>query len=874
MPAIELLQALGTDMHSGLSESEAGRRFSVHGPNQLKAPPVRSVWMLLVNQFKSLIIGLLILASGISFLYGEIPEGWAILIVILINTLIGFFTEWKAIRSMEALYRLGVIKTRVLRQQKVTEINAEKLVPGDIVIVEGGDIISADMRLIEGSGLQADESTLTGENMPSDKTPDEVAPEMVLADRSCMLYKGTAISRGSGIAVVVQTGLRTELGQISDLVSKAESEQTPLEERLNRLGYRLIVLTLGIAFVITLAGILRGADLYLMIETGIALAVASIPEGLPVVATLTLARGLKAMAEKNALINRLSSVETLGSTGIIFTDKTGTLTENRLTVARMVAEGRAYDFTGDLSETDAQAIRLPLEVAVLCNNAVLNDDKTDRGSGDPLEVALLSAASKAGISVPVLKAEYPETGQEAFDPDTKMMATRNRMPGQGYRVSVKGAPGEVINKCVSQMDGAEPKPLPGAEKKALLEQNRMLAKQGFRVLALAYKKEAGQESEPYDGLTFLALVAFLDPPRKEVKQAIQQCKDAGIRVIMVTGDQVETARYISEILNLTEHQNSKVLHGKDLKVEGESGIGIDPEDVQVFARISPAQKLQLVRHYQEKGFTVAMTGDGVNDAPALKQADIGIAMGLRGTQVAREAADMVLTDDAFPSIVSAVEQGRIIFRNIRRFIYYLLSCNVSEVLIVGLAILFTSSLPLLPLQILFLNLVTDVFPALALGAGKGYPGIMQEAPRENGEAVLTPKEWTGIAGYGVVITAAVLISFYTGIRMLDYTETQAVTLSFLTLAFAQLWHVFNMREPDSDMIHNSVTGNKWIWAAAVLCIMLLLSALYLPALSGVMELQAPDSTGWQVIITMSLMPLAAGEIYRKIHKLRNLPFFS
>lgn len=878
-PVDSVLKLLRVEPDKGLSADEVAKRREKYGPNQLRKHRKKNLLEILKDQLKSLIILLLAVAAAVSFLYGEFLEGWAILVVIFINTGIGFFTELKAVRSMEALFELGRVTNRVRREGTVREVDAEALVPGDIIVIEGGDVITADIRLIESSRMQANESTLTGESMPVSKSVEAVPEETVLAERSSMLYKGTAVTRGSGLGVVLKTGADTELGQISTLVEEAEEEHTPLEERLDNLGYRLIVLTLVIACVVTVAGIIRGKEILLMIETGIALAVASIPEGLPIVATIALAKGMRIMARKNALINRLSSVETLGTTGIIFTDKTGTLTENKMTVTHFLLPGKDIEIIAEGTENfrdqeenasvnpkDDPALKRSLETAVFCNNASLHSDDGEDGTGDPLEVALLAAAAKAGQYFTPLREKYPEKKEEAFDAEVKMMATWNAMEAGLYRVSVKGAPGSVLDACTTEYVDGEQQDLDQKKKDQWLALNDEYAAKGHRMIALAYKEENTTESKPYENLTFLGLVALLDPPREDVKPAIEECRKAGIRVIMVTGDQQETARFIADSVGLADTENGGVVHGKDMPALEETvNSATDHSNIlasNIFARISPRQKLDLIELYQKKGYVVAMTGDGVNDAPALKKANIGIAMGQRGTQVAKEAADMVLTDDAFSTIVAAIEQGRIIFGNIRRFIFYLLSCNVSEVLVVGLATIAGAPLPLLPLQILFLNLVTDVFPALALGVGEGEEGVMQQPPRTADTPIITNKYWLGIGIYGLIITGSVMGALYLAMHVLQLSQMGAVTISFLTLAFAQLWHVFNMRSGASGWLDNTIVKNKWVWGALALCVMITLAAVYIPPIAVVLKVTAPGLSGWIVVMGMSSIPYFSGQIYK------------
>jgi Ca2+-transporting ATPase len=875
----EILQFLKVSAEKGLSANSVKSRVKRFGLNRLKEAKEKSTWVILSNQFKSLIIILLAAAAIVSFAFGEWMEGIAIAAVILINAMIGFVTELRAVRSMEALRRLGSVMTKVRRNGKIQEISAEKLVPGDIVILEGGDIVTADLRLINASKLQADESALTGESFPVSKSVDVIENEVPLAEISSMLFKGTAVTRGAAEGVVVATGMETELGKISSLVEEAEEEITPLEKRLNQLGHKLIWVTLAIAALVAMGGIVSGKEIFLMIETSIALAVAAIPEGLPIVATIALARGVWRMARRNALINRLSAVETLGATNIICTDKTGTLTENEMTVTRIVVDSNDIEVGGDqfngkgeffvngklFNLVKNKAAHEALKVGVLCNNASL--ERTEKGEveavGEPLEVALLIAGSKANVQRAQLVKKMPEVYEEAFDPDIKMMSTYHKLNGKFY-VAVKGAPEAVLDVCAHVLSEKGMRELFTDEKEKWIDRNHRLADEGLRVVALASKEVDSLESKPYENLTLLALCGLMDPARREVRQAIDSCKRAGIRIIMATGDQPVTARNIAEAVGLIKGENGAVIHSSELK---------NPQDMSeeekrrilqasIFARVSPKQKLDLIDIHQKNGSIVAMTGDGVNDAPALKKADIGIAMGIRGTQVAQEVADMVLKDDAFSSIVAAIEQGRIIFNNIRKFVIYLISCNVSEIMAVMLASLFNAPLPILPLQILFLNLVTDVFPALALGMGKGDSKIMYQPPRDTQESILTRSHWFAIGGLGMVITLSVLGALAIALFLLNMEKQQAVTISFLTLAFAQLWHVFNMRDSGSGLIRNNIVRNPYIWGALALCSGLLLAGIYLPGLSHVLKVMNPGFTGWMIVIGMSLIPLVIGQILK------------
>jgi Ca2+-transporting ATPase len=850
-----------------------------YGPNRLAEAKKKSMATILLNQVKSLIVLLLAAAAILSCAFGDWTEGFAIAGVIVINTAIGFFMELKAVRSMEALHRMERVTARVRRDGAVKEIPARLLVPGDIVILEGGDIVSADMRVVVAGKLQADESVLTGESLPVTKQTDAIDESASLGDRVNMLYKGTSVTRGSGEAVVTATGMKTELGKITDLVQKAEDETTPLEKRLDMLGRKLLGVTFVLIVIIAATGIARGKDTFHMIETAIALAVAAIPEGLPIVATLALARGMIRMARRNAMVNHLAAVETLGGVSVICTDKTGTLTENKMTVTDVVLSdqhiklgrlddnGRA-DFSIENNTIDpAKNDRLTrlLQVGVLCNNASLVEKAEDAtaGVGDPLEVAFLVAAKKAGIDYEQVNREFPEEAEDAFDSDTRKMATFNKS-GDDYWVAVKGAPEAILEDSawVATQSGREA--IDDKWRDFWLEHNSELAAQGYRVLALAMKRADSLDAEPYGELEFLGLACMEDPARADVSAAVAACHSAGVKTVMITGDHPKTAANIASSIGLTNKGDEAVILGADIKPY-QTMSEADKERYRqtlVFARVSPRQKLDIITVHQQAGAVVGMTGDGVNDAPALKKADIGIAMGQRGTQVAQEAADMVLKDDAFSTIVVAVEQGRIIFENIRKFVVYLLSCNISEVMVVFAASVVSAPLPILPLQILFLNLVTDVFPALALGVGRGDPGIMNARPRPSDEPIMPRSRWYSIFGYGTLITVSVLLPFALALKVFGMNEEQAVTISFLTLAFAQLWHIFNMRAKGTRVLSNDITRNPYVWGALGLCVVLLILAVYLPFMAEILTLSDPGPKGWLLVLTASSLTCLVGQLWK------------
>ena len=829
-PAAAVVAELGSDADLGLSREEAARRLERDGGNVLYARRPRRLAAILADQFRSVVVLLLVAAGGLALAFGDLVEAVAIFIVLAINTLIGFVTEWRAVRSMEALRRLGSVETVVLRNGVAVKVPAADLVTGDIVLLDAGDVVSADLRLVDAANLSADESILTGESLPVTKSTDPLPASTLLADRSNQLFKGTSVTRGTARAVVVATALDTELGRISTLVGSARPHRTPLEKRLDRLGRRLVWIVVALAAVIAATGIVAGRETVLAIEIAIALAVAAIPEGLPIVATLALARGMWRMAHRNALISRLSAVETLGATSVILTDKTGTLTENRMAVTHVHVPGRDIALP---AAGDDEALDELLAIASLCNNAAVAEDADGELSivGDPTEVALVMAARERGILRDRLLADTPRIMEIAFDTASKRMATLHAR-GDGVLVAVKGAPETVVAAAESIRHDGAARPLDDAVRARWIEHAHSIAAQGLRTLAIATRTMPDATGDPFAGLELLGVVGMEDPVRAEVGAAVKRCQSAGIRVVMVTGDHRATADHIA------------------------AQLGID----EVHARVTPEQKLALIDRYQAAGHVVAMTGDGVNDAPALKKADIGVAMGKRGTAVAREASAMVLVDDNFGTIVEAVAQGRAIFGNIRKFVVYLLACNTSEVLVIGLATIAGAPLPLLPLQILFLNLVTDVFPALALGLGEGSVTLMRERPRPSTEKILMPGHWARIGLRGFLIAAAVLGAMAVAIYALDLDRASAVTISFLTLALAQVLHVFNMRDASSPVFVNEVTRNPFVWIAVAICVLLLLMALYVPVFSSVLSLEPPDLAGWLLVGVASALPAIAATL--------------
>ena len=863
----DVLQKLDVDAEHGLEEDEALKRRHRFGRNQLLATRQRHLLSILADQFKGIVIVLLAGAGILAMLFSNLAEAAAIFIVIAINATIGFVTEWRAIRSMEALRRYARVTCVLLRAGSVRYVAAEELVPGDIVLLEAGDLVPADLRLIHAAKLNANESTLTGESLPVRKDTDPLPADTTSLDRHNMAYKGTVITRGTGRGVVVATGMRTAFGRIFEQVSAAEAQQTPLEKRLDSLGERLAWVVIVIGAFVAVGGILAGRETVLAIEVAIALSVAAIPEGLPIVATIALARGMWRMAKRNALITKLSAVETLGAVSVILTDKTGTLTENRMAVTTALLADDDIEIDEPLDAASAARLEDLLTTAVLCNDATLqrSGEADGTGVGDPTEVALLDAASKHDIWRDEVLARTPEVREDAFDPDSKRMATVHKSNGK-FRVAVKGAPEVILQSCSAVHTNAGVMPFGDQDLQNWLGRVERLCGRGLRTIAIADKSVDMSEGELYKDLTLQGVVGLEDPARDGVEEAITRCHDAGIAVVMVTGDHPETARNIAAEIGVVDGTagTSHFLGGEKVDRLFDEERHTELLATRVFSRVTPEQKLKLIDLYQQTGHVVAMTGDGVNDAPALKKADIGVAMGLRGTAVAKEAAAMVLQDDEFGTIVAAIEHGRAIFENIRKFVVYLLSCNISEVLVVSLATIAGAPLPLLPLQILFLNLVTDVFPALALGVGPGQEASMKRKPRPTSERILTRRHWIETGLHGVVMALVVLSDMAVSLRVLGFGREQAVTVSFCTLALAQMWHVFNMRSDLGHVIKNEITRNIWIWLALALCLMLILTAVYAPVLRTVMQLYDPGLEGWLVITVASLVPLVTAPVVRRI----------
>ncbi|MCH4822953.1 cation-transporting P-type ATPase [Gramella lutea] len=864
----EVIDRLQSDPDNGLSSNAVNERLKRFGENKLTRNKPKTAWQILLDQFLSPIVYILVGAMFLALFFNEILEAIAILLVIIINTAIGFFMEFQAVKSFTALKKMVQTRTMVVRDGVTKEMASISLVPGDIIFINEGDVIPADARLIEQSALLLKESMLTGESEDVPKNLEKLSLGLRITEQKNMVFNGTVVSRGNAKAIVCATGDKTAIGEINIMTQKAEDRSAPLQKKLTTLTYWLIIFTLVLAAIIAVSGFFTSADTELMLKTAIALAVAAIPEGLPVVATITLARGMVKLSKQQVVIKNLDSVQTLGETNTICTDKTGTLTENKMKVRTVEFEDHKIELENGIerlpNKTRHNVFEELVRVAVLCNYS--NPAKLNK-HGDVIDQALMEFTSELGINVEKIIKDHPESHDYPFDVELKLMATVNHL-NKEFLVCVKGAPENVLQHCTSIM--VDDKVVPLTDKKYWLDKIDLLASKGLKVLAFARKIIKSKETNKHsciDKLTLLGIVGFLDPPREDIKQTIQIYREAGIDVKMLTGDHPGTAMNIAESIGIFENEElaKRVIVGADYSdfnnIDSDEKSGL--LRANVFARMLPQQKLQLIKFFQKNQGVVGMLGDGVNDAPALKAADIGIAMGIRGTEAAKEAADVILLDDKFTAIKLAIHQGRAIFENIRYFVIFLISCNLAEVISVSVASFTKLPMPLLPMQILYLNLVTDIFPALALGLGKGSKGIMKNKPRPPGEAILTRKHWSSTVMYGISITLSVIgvVIYAHGFMKASFMETN--NMAFNTLVFAQLINVFNLPGRKTSFWKNEITQNKWIWIALALSVIITYLGYSIPFLSDVLSLG--DLSFYQVYISIlfAVLSLVISQILKR-----------
>ncbi len=905
-PIEHVAQQLKTRLDAGLSAVDAQTRLAELGPNELRERPPTPFWKLVLEQLNSFVIILLIVASVISALLGDLIEAAVILAIVALNAVLGVVQESRAEKALAALKKMAAPEAETIRDGHRVRVSSRELVPGDVVLIEAGNYIPADLRLIESVNLKIDEASLTGESVAVEKqATDTMKPDVPLSDRRNAAYMGTMVTYGRGRGVVIGTGMNTQMGMIAEMLQSVEEEQTPLQKKLDQLGKTLGLAAIVICAMVFGVYVLRGlsnpaielgaaiADAFLI---SVSLAIAAVPEGLPAVVTITLAIGMHEMIKRHALIRKLAAVETLGSATMICSDKTGTLTQNEMTVVKLwvhhtevEVSGQGYQPDGRFTHIKANReldVQSDVEVAgllwaaALANDAALEETGevgnriTYRMVGDPTEGALIVAAAKAGLWRSDLEQNYPRVAEVPFDSDRKRMSTIHALshvtmddssplqPGErGYVVCLKGAAGGLLERSTHVLHRKGPMPMEEHDIQEIREASRRMANQALRVLGVAYRKidqlpEKITADEIERDLIFVGLIGMIDPARPEVKPAIDEARHAGIRTVMITGDHPDTARAIAGQIGLLRPE-AQVHTGVELEQMSEDDLIKIVEHTDVFARVSPQHKVRIVEAFKARNEVVAMTGDGVNDAPALKRADIGVAMGITGTDVSKETADMVLTDDNYVSIVSAVEQGRIIYSNIRKFVFYLLSCNVAEIAIIFIAALAGWAPPLTAIQLLWLNLLTDGAPALALAAEKGDPDTMQQRPRPKHEPIINRLMIMRIAVMTVALTAAVLTAYQIGLRT---SLPLAETMAFVTLALSELPIAYTSRSERYPLYRLGFFTNRWMQRAVLLSLVLILAVVYLPFLQAAFDTVALTPSDWLIILPLIFIPAAVAEI--------------
>jgi Ca2+-transporting ATPase len=862
---------------NGLSSGEAARQLAVTGPNELKRKLPRSVFNIFISQFKNFLIYVLIAAMLISLLIGEVVDAGIIAAIVILNAVLGAYQELQAEQSLESLQKYQVSEAHVIRGGHKVRIRAAEIVPGDVIELEAGDRVPADARVTRASHCSVDESPLTGESEPDAKVPGILPENVTIGDMENMIFTGTTLVDGRCRAIVVRTGMNTEIGRIAGMVDSGVKRETPVQMSINRAGIAFGIAAIVACILIFVTGIIEGKALFDMFLVAVSLAVAAIPEGLPATITIIFALGVQRMARRKAIVRRLSAVETLGSTDVICSDKTGTLTQNVIVVRRIVTPENAFEVagTGYSAEggfaaggktTDIKAdpgLEELLRAGVLCNNATYEmiGDKLII-TGDSTEVALLVAGAKAGMQKILLEDVCPRQIEVPFSAETRFMMTVNRCDGRNIAYA-KGAPEVILDHCTSIRKGNTAEPITDETRRHFLTDNEAMAAQGMRVLAFALKAVPGTGLENIAGLesgmTFLGLAGMIDPPRPEARQSVELCRSAGINVVMITGDQALTAASIARDIGIIDG-NGEVVTGAELNAMSDEELPRRVESIKVYARASPEQKLRIVRALQSRDHVVAMTGDGVNDAPALKNADIGVSMGINGTDVAREASDMVLADDNFATIVSAVEEGRNIYNNVRKTVKFLFSGNIGEVLTVLLGIMLNLPLPLLAIQILWVNLITDSLPALSLSMEPPDTGLMERRPRRRSEGIINRMMVVDLALIGLTIGLGTLGVFW---WLMPEGEVYARTMAFTALIVFQLWNVLSCKAGERSALTWAAFNNIYVWAAIVISFFLLTIIMYVPFLQDMFKIVPLTVQDWALIVVLTLPVLAIIEL-RKV----------
>lgn len=872
-------KSLNTDCEKGLSSNEAQARLNQYGENRLVGEKERTKLQMFFDQFKDFLVIILIVASIISIVVGimegeGIIDGIIIMAIVILNAILGVVQENRANNALKALKEMSSPQAKVIRNGSIEKIASTDLVPGDVVILEAGDYIPADLRLIQSANLKIDESSLTGESVASEKFADEIVDQNSgIGDQINCAFMGSIITYGRGKGIVTNTGMKTQMGNIATMLNTGSETGTPLQKKLDSFGKMLGIACIIICIIIFGLGVIRGQDLLEVFMTAVSLAVAAIPEGLTVVVTVVLALGMQKMVKVNAIVKRLSAVETLGSTTVICSDKTGTLTQNKMTVVKIFDGNEIWEVTGTgyipegkfINEVTKQEsinsnLQLLLTGAVLCCDAEIQDNG-NKIIGDPTEVALIVVGAKAGFTSEKMNSTFPRIDEIPFDSDRKLMSTVHK-ENDKIIMYTKGAPDIVLSRSKYIFEAGKVVPITDQHKSKIMENNNKMAQSALRVLAVSYKELTNYNHDNLldeeQDLIFIGLTGMIDPPREEAKKSVEVCKRAGIRAIMITGDHKTTASAIGKQLGIIESENQS-MEGKEINNLSDEQLKETVKNVSVFARVSPEHKVRLVDAVKANGNIVAMTGDGVNDAPALKKADIGIAMGITGTDVAKEAADMILTDDNFSTIVRSVEEGRTIYSNIRKFVGYLLSCNIGEILIVFTAMLLNWGTPLLPIQLLMINLVTDAFPAFALGMEQKEKGVMDRKPRDPKEPIVDKKMGIAITIQSIALAAATLFSFQFGLH--EYGDIAvARTFCFVTLVTGELLRAYSARSEDTFIFKMKLFSNSFLNKSVLVSLIILLLIVYVPFLQVVFGTIPLSILELDVALLLALVPVVGGEI--------------
>ncbi|OSB15334.1 calcium-transporting P-type ATPase, PMR1-type [Clostridium botulinum] len=863
----ETLEELAVDPSKGLSSNEVEKRREKYGLNKLNSKKQKSLLKMFFEQLNDILIYILLAAAIISGVLGEISDALIIGIVVIINTVIGVVQESKAEKALEALKQLSTPKALVKRNGENIEIPSEDVVPGDVIVLDAGRYVPCDLRLIESANLKIEESALTGESVPVEKNAEEKLedPKTPLGDQKNMAFMSTLATYGRGIGIAVGTGMNTEIGKIAKMLEGEDKELTPLQKKLAELGKILGFAALGICALMFVVGLLQKRDTLEMFLTAISLAVAAIPEGLPAIVTIVLAMGVQRMIKENAIIRKLPAVETLGAVNIICSDKTGTLTQNKMTVIKFYANKEIQDI--DKLNIEDNIHKMLLENLVLCNDATFSKDSS---TGDPTEIALLEAGAKYNIIKNNIENEHKRIDEIPFDSDRKLMTTVNNFDDKNY-VMTKGAIDNLLKISTNAYINGEVVPLTDEIKQNIMNASNEMSKNALRVLGAAYKtlEDNNYNKENLESnLTFIGLVGMIDPPRESVKDSIFECKNSGIKTIMITGDHKVTAFAIAKELGIAEDE-SQAIFGYELDDMSDSELSSKIENLRVFARVSPEHKVKIVKALKSKGNIVSMTGDGVNDAPSLKAADIGVAMGITGTDVAKGASDMVLTDDNFSTIVSAIKEGRNIYNNIKKSIIFLLSCNLGEIIALFIGILLGWPAPLRPIHLLWVNLITDSLPALSLGIDPGDPDIMDEKPRNPRESLFAGGAGISLILNGLLIGVLTLIAFEVGRIRYSDSLMHAQTMAFVVLSVSQLFHSFNMRHPKKSIFQLGLFTNKYLFASVLFGIFLQDMVITIPFLASIFKVFDLTMQDWIFVCALSIIPLIINEIVKFFKRLKN-----